>query len=452
MIFLKRRLFFWLLKAYIKKWGRSFFIFFVLGCILFVLLLRFASGIVVRIPSASHTSIGMAGDYKVDGLPRLVLQDISMGLTRVDEDGRIKPGLAQSWKITQGGKKYEFLLKENQRFADGSMVDSKRIIYSFSDAVVERPSKQKIIFTLKDVYSPFLVSVSRPIFNEKFVGVGDYKIKKIDINGGFVRNIVLANSQNSFVTKSYQFYPSQNALKLAFLLGEIDQASGIMDTEYKNFDLSTFPNTSKHNITNFNRLVTLFYNTKDSVLSDEKIRSALSYALPNTFTRGLRNSTPFSPKSWVYDNGMLPQKNQDIQKATDLLKSSSASSSAGLTITLKAFPKYRHTAEEIIAAWKKIKVGVKVEYVDSVPSDFQIFLGDFQLSKDPDQYSLWHSSQSQNISNYQNLRIDKLLEDGRKTTDIEKRRKIYEDFQKYLLADSPASFLFFPYEYDLIRK
>ncbi|MEK7092766.1 MAG: peptide-binding protein, partial [Patescibacteria group bacterium] len=89
---------------------------------------------------------------------------------------------------------------------------------------------------------------------------------------------------------------------------------------------------------------------------------------------------------------------------------------------------------------------------DSVPSDFQIFLGDFQLSKDPDQYSLWHSSQPQNISNYQNLRIDKLLEDGRKTTDIEKRRKIYEDFQKYLLADSPASFLFFPYEYDLIRK
>ncbi|MEK7092014.1 MAG: ABC transporter substrate-binding protein [Patescibacteria group bacterium] len=253
MIFLKRRLFFWLLKAYIKKWGRSFFIFFVLGCILFVLLLRFASGIVVRIPSASHTSIGMAGDYKVDGLPRLVLQDISMGLTRVDEDGRIKPGLAQSWKITQGGKKYEFLLKENQRFADGSMVDSSRIIYSFSDAVVERPSKQKIIFTLKDVYSPFLVSVSRPIFNEKFVGVGDYKIKKIDINGGFVRNIVLASSQNSFVTKSYQFYPSQNALKLAFLLGEIDQASGIMDTKYKNFDLSAFPNTSKHNITNFNK-------------------------------------------------------------------------------------------------------------------------------------------------------------------------------------------------------
>jgi peptide/nickel transport system substrate-binding protein len=74
------------------------------------------------------------------------------------------------------------------------------------------------------------------------------------------------------------------------------------------------------------------------------------------------------------------------------------------------------------------------------------------MPKDPDQYMLWHSSQQNNISNYKNLRIDKLLEDGRQTQDQDQRVKLYEDFQKYLLDDPPATFLYFPYVYDIKRK
>ena len=77
---------------------------------------------------------------------------------------------------------------------------------------------------------------------------------------------------------------------------------------------------------------------------------------------------------------------------------------------------------------------------------------DFNLSKDPDQYPLWHSGEQTNITKYKNLRIDKLLEDGRKNVDFNTRITIYNDFQKYLIEDTPASFLYFPYEYELIRK
>jgi ABC-type transport system substrate-binding protein len=45
-----------------------------------------------------------------------------------------------------------------------------------------------------------------------------------------------------------------------------------------------------------------------------------------------------------------------------------------------------------------------------------------------------------------------LLEDGRRTSDVGERRIIYADFQKFLIEDVPASFLFFPYEYDISRK
>ena len=74
------------------------------------------------------------------------------------------------------------------------------------------------------------------------------------------------------------------------------------------------------------------------------------------------------------------------------------------------------------------------------------------LPHDPDQYALWHSGQTNNISKYKSMRIDKLLEDGRSITDAEKRVNIYSDFQKYLIDDSPATFVYFPYVYTLSRR
>jgi DNA segregation ATPase FtsK/SpoIIIE-like protein len=63
-----------------------------------------------------------------------------------------------------------------------------------------------------------------------------------------------------------------------------------------------------------------------------------------------------------------------------------------------------------------------------------------------------NSKQANNITGYENKRIDKLLEDGRKTISQTERKKIYDDLQKYLLADAPAAFLYFPYEYTVTRK
>ena len=102
--------------------------------------------------------------------------------------------------------------------------------------------------------------------------------------------------------------------------------------------------------------------------------------------------------------------------------------------------------------WQKLGIKTKISTVESKPTNFQIFIGDFNLPRDPDEYTLWHSDQQNNITNYKNLRIDKLLEDGRQTVDISARRKIYQDLQKYMLDDPPATFLYFPYVYDISRK
>jgi peptide/nickel transport system substrate-binding protein len=161
---------------------------------------------------------------------------------------------------------------------------------------------------------------------------------------------------------------------------------------------------------------------------------------------------PYAPESWAYDEN-LDIHPQDIAHANVLLTSSqTASQKSAINLTIKTLEKYKKDAEKIAAEWKKIGVTAKIETVDSVPSSFQIFLGDFIVPKDPDQYTLWHSGQENNITGYNKVRIDKLLEDGRKVTDTPQRKKLYSDFQKYIYADSPAAFLFFPYEYEITRK
>ncbi len=84
--------------------------------------------------------------------------------------------------------------------------------------------------------------------------------------------------------------------------------------------------------------------------------------------------------------------------------------------------------------------------------DVQAVLLSREVPADPDQYTWWHSNQSANISNYQNPRVDKLLEDARKETDQQRRKVMYLEFQRYLVEDVPAMFLYYVTEHDVDRK
>lgn len=395
----------------------------------------------------------MAGAYTPEEIPQTIVEKVARGLTKVEPDGTVKPDLAESWNIENGGKTYVFFLRKNLKFSDGTPLISKNIPYSFSDVTIKRPDDYTIVFNLKDAYAPFLVTVSKPIFYHGYIGVGDYTINNVELNGDFLKSIQLLSTTDKLKTETYLFYPTSDALKIAFTLGETKQAIGLTDTNINNVSLSKFPNISMQKNVNYQRLVTIFYNTQDSFLSDKKIRSGLTYALPDVFPDGERVYFPYSPKSKYYNTEIQTHK-QDFTHAKLLISSSleAASSSAAPTLNIKTLSKYKDVADEVKKAWAQVGIKAIVDEVDSVPQDFQVYLGDFNVPKDPDQYTIWHTGQVNNITRFKNLRIDKLLEDGRKTLDESERQRIYFDFQKYLIDESPASFLYFPYEYEFVRK
>jgi ABC-type transport system substrate-binding protein len=451
MVVLRKRLIFWLIKAYFKKWGKSILIYFGIGLFVFFLLNLVLSYFITKLPFSQKQTIGIVGSYTLDSLPPEIMNKISEGLTRAGPDGTIKPDIAEKWKIAPNGKAYAFYLRKNIYFSDGTNLTSDDINYDFSDVSVTRPDKYTIVFRLKDKYSPFLTTVARPIFKKGYVGVGNYKIKKVQLNGNFIESLELY-SEKLHNTLAYQlFYPTFSALKMAFVLGEVSTITYLPDLSFGNTTFLSFKNAKTEKKTDHSRLVTIFYNTKDKNLSSKTLREGLSYAIPDMFAQGERNAGPLPYFSYAYQDGNINQK--DLEHAQLLIdKSGVATASGTINLTMDTLSKYRSTAKIIADTWKSLGIEVKIQVVDHVPTNFQMFLGEFNVSTDPDQYTLWHSSAQNNITHYENLRIDKLLEDGRNELDIKKRIQIYSDFQKYLLADPPASFLYFPYYYEVSRK
>ena len=112
-------------------------------------------------------------------------------------------------------------------------------------------------------------------------------------------------------------------------------------------------------------------------------------------------------------------------------------------------------AEEIKRDWEEVfGCNVEIEVINTIQPDYQILLTAQEIPEDPDQYALWHSTQSWpgNIINLKNLRIDKLLEDGRTEIDTKVRKDYYFEFQKYFVEEVPVLFLYYPNYYTIVRK
>ena len=115
---------------------------------------------------------------------------------------------------------------------------------------------------------------------------------------------------------------------------------------------------------------------------------------------------------------------------------------------------YLSTASLIDEGFVNVKLPTNLKLNDyEIPNNYDFLLAFWEIPSDPDQYFFWHSTQkSSNITNYKNVKIDKLLEDGRSSIFPADRKKYYIDFQKTIVDDLPAIFLYYPYVYTIERK
>lgn len=389
--------------------------------------------------------IGLVGEFSPSTLPQLIQNEVSVGLTALSPDGTPIPALASSWEATNSGKTFVFTMRNDWKWHSGKSVTAHDINYNIRGVTLIPTGEHTLIAYLQYPYSPFPTLVSKPIFLPGLNGIGPYRIGRIQLRGGSVKSLQLyPRDEHSARPKQYTFYQTEALAKLAFKLGEIDQLVNISSPS----GIADWGNITVDAHTNHNRIVTLFFNMRDPQLSDKSVRQGLAYGIPEL--QWERAGSPISNTSWAYAKNVRkysysPSEASKLLKATQLATNSA-------TLTLSTFPAYLDVAQQIAAAWTTLGVTTTVQVESAVPSNFQVLLSAQDVPPDPDQYPFWHSTQTQtNVTGYVNVKIDKLLEDGRQELDQEKRKVIYSDFQRRLVEEAPAIFLYYPSLYTVTR-
>lgn len=388
-------------------------------------------------------SEGLVGTYTEGDLPPVVVNLLSQSLIVVNAQGMTEASLASSWQTNNDATVYTVKLKDNLYWSDGTKLYVSDIDFSLPDVGVRAIDDNTLEFKLADSFSPFPLLLTKPILKKgSRIGLGPYQIKSIQKDKIFVKKLVLYSPQKNMPNIIIRFYPNEKIAKSALKIGEIQSLLGI--SEFGGLDKEkTLRGISKPN---YQQLVTIYYNTKDPLLSDENLRIALSFQAPS-ISDEVEAKTSIPPTSWAFNAEVRDYLDNNEQAKISLKKVGKLD-----RITLTATSSLKNVGEKVVEAWKKLGIDAVLRVESGIPQNFQALLIAQNIPLDPDQYSLWHSTQTQtNLTKYSSPRVDKDLEDGRKSADMEIRKLKYKDLQKVLLDHAPATFLYFP-KYNIVYR
>lgn len=432
------------IKRYFQKLPGNIFVFLKLRYFFVIIFLIVSSFLLIKcfIPYYNQTTIseGFVGVYTSNNLPPTVTNLLSESLVIMDKTGLPQPKLAEKWEANKELNLYTFKLKNNLFWNDGTSVQSSDIKFNLPDLEVKYPDSSTIEFKLADSFAPFPTFLINPVFkNNTFVGLGQYKTDSKEISRGFITKMVLKpkDKNQNLPVIIIRFYPDEKTAKTAFELGEVESLIGVSEV----IPFKETPHVILKQIPVFNKIVAIFYNTRDNILSDKNFRRALGFSAPEIKGEE-RAKTSLPSSSWAF-NETVKDYLGDIEMAKSYFDK--VEKGKNETLILTTTPVFSVLGEAIIKSWKELGVNAVLRIESGIPQNFQALLIQFSIPLDPDQYAIWHSTQSKtNISQYSSPRIDKDLEDGRKTGEMEIRKEKYADFQKVLLDDAPATFLYFP--------
>jgi ABC-type transport system substrate-binding protein len=233
----------------------------------------------------------------------------------------------------------------------------------------------------------------------------------------------------------------------AFRLGEINKLTNLQSLN----SMQLWNKVKLEKKADATKFAAIFFNFKgDHPLNEKSFRQALAYSIDKkNFSEKIAYSS-FAYNSPFYSENIKKYFYDEAGAVSSLGKTIDDKTRKKAGFTLYYAPEYEAAAQAVAANWKKVlNINVKTQVTSGIPYQWKAYLTSAQIPSDPDQYGLWHSSKTLYFSGYRNLKIDKLLEDGRQEINLQKRKEIYAELQKALTEDLPAIFLFYPWSYTI---
>ncbi|MCX6729540.1 MAG: peptide ABC transporter substrate-binding protein [Candidatus Saccharibacteria bacterium] len=461
--------------------------------------------------------------YATGSVDSSVSRLVFAGLFTFNDKNQLVGELAKSYTVDARGTTYTVLLKDNLLWQDGKPLTAEDVVFTYN--TIQNPDtksplasswqgikvaaidKKTVTFTLPSILSAFPYSMVNGIipkhvlgkvapeqmrsvlFNTNNpIGSGPFKWDAIEIVGTAdedrEQRIALKPNDNyvngkpkldSFVIRSFV---NEVKMRNAFKKGELNGVVGLSKIPD---DLLEDNSVRVYNIP-LNSQVLLFLKTTTPVLSDQKVRQAISYGLNTGSVRlaadvpVLPSDSPLLANQLGYDK-TLTQKTGSPEQAAKLLDEAGwklndkgirvkDGKELNLTITTQSNRTYESVAKNIKEQLALIGVNVEILVLKDnelqsalAVHDYDSLLYGISLGPDPDVFAYWHSSQADlrspshlNFSEFKSPAADKALEAGRTRSDPATRAIKYRPFLDAWSKEAPAVALYQPRFLYVVRE
>jgi len=359
---------------------------------------------------------------------------IFSGLIQFDPRGVPQADLAESWGVSADGTIYNFTIRPNAVWQDGTPVTSDDVLFTINllrteysaysadvrslwdDVQITRLDDKNIKFTLKEPFVPFLDYLTFGIlpkhlletisadqlastqFDMAPVGSGPYKFDHLNVDNGQITGVVLTVSNNyygqiPFVQQIvFRYYQNASAALAAYQQGDV---LGISQIPANMVATACAVQTLSCYSSRLPKMTLVLFNLGNNdvpFLQDKNIRRALMAGLNRQWMvdhlllgQAVVADSPILPQTWAYYDG-VEHIGFDADSAVNQLKAAGyvlpqngtvrAKGDASLSFSM-VYPDdslHAQLAQTIQENWAAIGVEVKLQAVPytSLLSDYLI--------------------------------------------------------------------------------
>ncbi len=444
-----------------------------------------------------------------DGYESMINKNIYESLIERDIDTlELKPLLAEKWEISLDKSTFRFYLKKGILFSDGVEMTADDVIYSYNIIKDPKVASASLKVYFIDILSAVKIDkytvefkynrpyyqaleicgmitvIPKHIFNDgtdfnshknnRFpVGTGSYRLEKWETGKRVTLTANEKSREKPPVLKKivYKIISEDNVALQMLKKGELDvmavrEIQWIRQTNSEKF--------LKHNykLTYYlPKFSFIGWNARSDFFSDRKVRLAMTHFINRKaildkllFGLGKEVTGTFYIFSKAYNNDLKPWPYDPI-RGRELLAEAGWKDTDGDGILDKNGKKFKFTftipsnrkfSERLATILKEdlSKNGIEMEinkyewavFVEKLHKrDFDAVTLSWSLGYSGDPYQIWHSSQTENGSNFcyfKNTEADDIITRARMEFDEDKRNAMYKRFHEILYIEQPYTFLF----------
>ncbi len=426
------------------------------------------------------------------------------GLVRYAPDGKIEPLLATEWTVGRDGLSYTFTLRSGVRFSDGTPFNAQAVKFAFDRfraigrgpawifahvKTVEEVGPNTIRFTLDQPFSPFLsLLASWPgalFISPKAVqdnAGGDnaqrYMTNHTSGTGPYVLQSWEPEKQIVLVRNPYYWgrFPRNGISRVVYrtvrepatgaqliLRGDLDVLEQLVPEFVDILSRTTGVNVQTRVSLGGNYATHMHFNSQKAPFTDVRVRQALSYAVDyrrivtqvfGKLGQQARGPLPEEFKPWFNDKAI--QYSQDLSRARALLREAGLEGRTyRMTLGWQAGSRVQLDMGQIVKE-NLAPLGFDLQLQEmTLPvwretiwkNTFDLTFVQFSLFyADPDSrlWTAYHSSEFRNLGfnpGWVNRQFDELLEQARRESRLEARKRLYDEAQMLLTREAPTIFL-----------